>query len=105
MPALMTSPTYVIEARNLTKLYGQNQVLKGIDLQVERGTMVALLGPNGAGKTTTIRILSTLLGFDSGTVLVGGHDVTTDAARVRSMIGLTGQAATVDELQIGRASC
>src|SRR6266849_5703373 len=74
---LMTSPNYVIEVRNLIKSYGQNQVLKGIDLQVEGGTMLALLGPNGAGKTTAVRILSTLL-------------------------GLTGQAAAVDELLTGR---
>jgi ABC-2 type transport system ATP-binding protein len=98
----MTRPNYVIEARNLTKSYGKTQVLKGIDLQVERGTMLALLGPNGAGKTTIVRILSTLLGFDGGTVLVDGHDVTTEADKVRAVIGLTGQAAAVDELLTGR---
>jgi ABC-2 type transport system ATP-binding protein len=92
----------VIEVRNLTKSYGKNQVLKGIDLQVEWGTMLALLGPNGAGKTTTVRILSTLLGFDGGTVLVDGHNVTTEADKVRAVIGLTGQAAAVDELLTGR---
>src|SRR5437868_14919266 len=98
----MTSPNYVIEARSLTKSYGKNQVLKGIDLQVERGTMLALLGPNGAGKTTTVRILSTLLGFDGGTVLVDGHDVRREPDKVRAVIGLTGQAAAVDELLTGR---
>ena len=98
----MTSSNYVIEARHLTKSYGKNQVLKGIDLQVERGTMLALLGPNGAGKTTIVRILSTLLGFDGGTVLVDGHDVRTEADKVRAVIGLTGQAAAVDELLTGR---
>src|SRR5260370_4344350 len=98
----MTSATYMIEVRNLTKAYGQTQVLKGIDLQVERGTMLALLGPNGAGKTTTVRILSTLLGFDGGTVLVDGHDVRTEPDKVRAVIGLTGQAAAVDELLTGR---
>src|SRR3979411_983675 len=98
----MTSATYVIEARNLTKASGQTQVLKGIDLRVERGTMLALLGPNGAGKTTTVRILSTLLGFDGGTVLVDGHDVRTEPDKVRAVIGLTGQAAAVDELLTGR---
>jgi ABC-2 type transport system ATP-binding protein len=99
---LATSPDIVIEARNLTKSYGKNQVLKGIDLQVERGTMLALLGPNGAGKTTTVRVLSTLLNFDGGTVLVDGHDVRTEADKVRAVIGLTGQAAAVDELLTGR---
>ena len=95
-------PSYVIEARNLTKSYGKTQVLKGVDLRVERGTMVALLGPNGAGKTTTVRILSTLLGFDDGTALVDGHDVRTEADKVRAVIGLTGQATAVDELLTGR---
>ena len=98
----MAPSTYVIDARNLTKSYGKTQVLKGIDLQVERGTMVALLGPNGAGKTTTVRILSTLLGFDSGTALVDGHNVTTEPEKVRAVIGLTGQATAVDELLTGR---
>src|SRR3981081_3169626 len=99
---LMTSPNYAIEARNLTKSYGKTQVLKGIDLQVERGTMLALLGPNGAGKTPIVRILSPLLGFDGGTVLVDGHDVRTEGDKVRAVIGLTGQAAAVDELLTGR---
>jgi ABC-2 type transport system ATP-binding protein len=53
----MTNGNYVIEARNLTKSYGRNEVLRGVDLQVERGMMLALLGSNGAGKTTTVRIL------------------------------------------------
>jgi ABC-2 type transport system ATP-binding protein len=81
---------------------GSNKVLKGISLKVERGTMLALLGPNGAGKTTTVRILSTLLKFDSGTVTVEGHDVTTEPDKVRSVIGLTGQSAAIDDLLTGR---
>lgn len=98
----MTQSKYVVEAKNLTKSYGSNKVLQGIDLKVERGTMLALLGPNGAGKTTTVRILSTLLNFDSGSVRVEGHDVKTQADKVRSVIGLTGQSAAVDELLTGR---
>src|SRR6202171_598568 len=98
----MASREYVIEVKNLTKSYGKNEVLKGIDLQVERGTMLALLGPNGAGKTTTVRILSTLLNFDGGTVLVEGHDVRAEADQARRVIGLTGQSAAVDELLTGR---
>jgi len=93
---------YVIEAKGLTKSYGTNHVLKGIDLKVERGTMLALLGPNGAGKTTTVRILSTLLKYDSGTVTVEGYDITRQADKVRGVIGLTGQSAAVDELLTGR---
>jgi daunorubicin resistance ABC transporter ATP-binding subunit len=98
----MADREYVIEVKNLTKSYGKNEVLKGIDLRVERGTMLALLGPNGAGKTTIVRILSTLLAFDGGTAQVEGHDVRADADQVRRMIGLTGQSAAVDELLTGR---
>jgi ABC-2 type transport system ATP-binding protein len=92
----------VIEVTNLTKSFGKNEVLRGIDLRVERGTMLALLGPNGSGKTTTVRILSTLLNFDGGTVLVEGHDVTANADQVRRVIGLTGQSAAIDEQLTGR---
>lgn len=98
----MVKNDYVVQARGLKKSYGSNHVLKGIDLKVERGTMLALLGPNGAGKTTTVRILSTLLSFDGGSVSVEGHDVSTEADKVRSAIGLTGQSAAVDELLTGR---
>jgi ABC-2 type transport system ATP-binding protein len=93
---------YVIEAKNLRKSYGKNDVLKGISLKVERGTMLALLGPNGAGKTTTVRILSTLLGFDGGSVSVEGFDIAKQSDEVRRVIGLTGQSAAVDELLTGR---
>lgn len=93
---------YAIEVQGLTKAYGDNKVLQGIDLRVERGTMLALLGPNGAGKTTTVRILSTLLKYDGGTVTIEGHDAHNDADKVRNVIGLTGQSAAVDELLTGR---
>lgn len=92
----------VIKTKDLKKSYGDNHVLRGISLQVERGTMLALLGPNGAGKTTTVRILSTLLEPDGGKVTVEGHDVVEEAEKVRSVIGLTGQSAAVDELLTGR---
>lgn len=98
----MRSNNTVIEVSHLSKSYGKNHVLKDINLTVKRGTMVALLGPNGAGKTTTVRILSTLLPFDGGTVTVEGHDVGTQADEVRRVIGLTGQSAAVDELLTGR---
>lgn len=98
----MAHGPYVIQVKNLKKSYGDNQVLRGIDIQVERGTMLALLGPNGAGKTTTVRILSTLLGYDEGTVMVEGYDVKRESDNVRKVIGLTGQSAAVDELLTGR---
>jgi ABC-2 type transport system ATP-binding protein len=98
----MTNSPVAIETKNLQKSYGKHHVLKGINLKVERGTMLALLGPNGAGKTTTVRILSTLLGFDDGTVTIEDHNVKTEADAVRSIIGLTGQSAALDELLTGR---
>ncbi|MCX4970293.1 ATP-binding cassette domain-containing protein [Streptomyces sp. NBC_00654] len=92
-----------IEAHGLTKSYGKPavRVLDGIDLSVERSTVLALLGPNGAGKTTTVRILATLTTADSGTARVAGYDVVADRARVRRTISLTGQFAAVDETQTG----
>ncbi len=98
----MPADEYAIVAKNLTKSYGDNNVLKGIDLKVKRGTMLALLGPNGAGKTTIVRILSTLLKFDEGTVSIEGFDIKNDPDKVRGVIGLTGQSAAVDELLTGR---
>ena len=98
----MADSKYAIEVKGLTKSFGKNEVLKGVNFKVERGTMLALLGPNGAGKTTTVRILSTLLRQDGGTVLIEGHNVQSDADKVRSIIGLTGQSAAVDELLTGR---
>ncbi|HAG27658.1 TPA: daunorubicin/doxorubicin resistance ABC transporter ATP-binding protein DrrA [Patescibacteria group bacterium] len=85
----------------LTKSYKDVEVLKGIDLKVERGTMLALLGPNGAGKTTIVRILSTLLKYDSGKVTVHGYDVKDQAHEVRQNIGLTSQYAALDEFLTG----
>ncbi len=91
-----------IVIKNLKKSYGKNQVLKGINLNVERGTMLALLGPNGAGKTTTVRIMSTLLKYDGGSVMIEGHEVANKPNEVRAIIGLTGQSAAVDEMLTGR---
>ncbi len=91
-----------IKVSGLKKSYGKNTVLAGIDFEVRQGTMLALLGPNGAGKTTTVRILSTLLKPDAGTISVSGYDLITEADSVRSVIGLTGQSAAVDELLTGR---
>lgn len=98
----MAKTDTVIEVKNLRKSYGDHEVLKGIDFSVTRGTMLALLGPNGAGKTTTVRILSTLLGLNGGSVTVDGHDIVSDPDDVRHSIGLTGQSAAVDEMLTGR---
>jgi len=98
----MDKNEYAIKVSGLTKSYGTNQVLRGVDFTVAPGTMLALLGPNGAGKTTTVRILSTLLKYDAGKVEVAGFDVADEADKVRNVIGLTGQSAAVDELLTGR---
>lgn len=95
-------PELAIEVKGLKKSYKKVEVLKGVDLMVEKGTMLALLGPNGAGKTTTVRILSTLLKPDSGEVRVNGFDVVKQDEHVRRVIGLTGQYAAVDEYLTGR---
>ncbi|WP_028609413.1 daunorubicin resistance protein DrrA family ABC transporter ATP-binding protein [Paenibacillus harenae] len=98
----MTKNNFAVETRGLRKSFGSVEVLKGIDLQVERGTVYAILGPNGAGKTTLVNILSTLIRPDSGTAQVFGLDVVHDADKVRGMVGLTGQFAAVDEELSGR---
>ncbi|MFF5177672.1 ATP-binding cassette domain-containing protein [Micromonospora sp. NPDC000316] len=86
-----------IEAEGLTRSFGDNQALAGIDLRVPAGTVYGLLGPNGAGKTTAVRVLATLLRPDGGSARVFGHDVVTEADAVRSRVSLTGQYASVDE--------
>jgi ABC-2 type transport system ATP-binding protein len=91
-----------IHVQGLEKSFKEVHVLRGVDFDVARGTIFALLGSNGAGKTTAIRILSTLLKADAGSVTVNGYDVTTQAAEVRDSISLTGQFAAVDEVLTGR---
>jgi ABC-2 type transport system ATP-binding protein len=75
--------------------------LAGLDLAVPEGTVLGLLGPNGAGKTTAVRILTTLLEPDEGTVEVAGVDARRDPQQVRTRIGLSGQYAAVDEYLTG----
>lgn len=96
-----TTSNLAIVAKDLRKSYGKTEVLKGVNLTIERGKMLALLGPNGAGKTTTVRILSTLLSFEGGSATIEGLDVVSQADEVREVIGLTGQYAAVDEYLTG----
>ena len=98
------SDTPAIEAAGLVKHYGKTKALDGLDLAVPLGTVYGLLGPNGAGKTTAVRVLATLLRADAGQARVLGHDVATQAAAVRRVIGLTGQYAALDELLTGRSN-
>ena len=91
-----------IQVRGIVKSYKELEVLRGVDFEVQRGSIFALLGSNGAGKTTLVNILSTLLKADAGTARVHGYDVVDHAAQVRESISLTGQFAAVDEILTGR---
>ena len=91
-----------IEAINLVKHFGDKVAVDDVSFAVPQGTVLGLLGPNGAGKTTTVRMMTTLSPPTSGTATVAGHDIRTDPDGVRRSMGLTGQAATVDELLTGR---
>ena len=91
----MTTPA--IEAQNLVKTFGKQRAVDGVSLTVPIGAVYGVLGPNGAGKTTTVRMLATLLRPDGGSARVFGHDVVADATAVRSLVGVTGQYASVDE--------
>jgi len=86
-----------IEARQLTKRYGDVTAVDGFDLAVTAGTVVTLLGPNGAGKTTIVRMLATLARPTSGTAAVFGHDICAEPDAVRSVISLTGQFAALED--------
>lgn len=91
-----------IQVKGLQKSYKKLHVLKGVDFEVEKGSIFALLGSNGAGKTTVVRILTTLLKPDGGTAVVNGFDVAAKPENVRQSISLTGQFAAVDEILTGR---
>jgi len=89
--------TVVVEARGLTKVFGTNRAVDGIDLTVMEGEIFGVLGPNGAGKTTMLNMLATLLPIDGGEAKIFGHDVRRESHAVRQLIGVTGQYASVDE--------
>jgi ABC-2 type transport system ATP-binding protein len=98
---MMGAMAQMIRARGLVKTYGTRsgtvEALRGLDLDVDEGQVLGLLGPNGAGKTTAVRILTTLLKADAGTVEVAGIDAAADPDGVRAHIGLSGQYAAIDE--------
>ena len=97
-----TTTEPAIHVQGLEKSYKELRVLRGVDFDVARGSVLALLGSNGAGKTTVVNILATLLAADAGTAGVNGFDVAGQAAQVRESISLTGQFAAVDEILSGR---
>ena len=94
---MATHTPLAIEATGLVKSFGETRAVDGVDLAVRTGSVYGVLGPNGAGKTTTIRMLATLLRPDAGSARVLGHDIVGDAERVRELVSLTGQLASVDE--------
>ncbi|WP_020578022.1 daunorubicin resistance protein DrrA family ABC transporter ATP-binding protein [Actinopolymorpha alba] len=89
--------SYAIQAEGLVKRFGSTTALAGVDLAARTGSILGVLGPNGAGKTTAVRVLATLIKPDEGRARVGGFDTIRDAHKVRELIGLTGQYASVDE--------
>ena len=97
-------PDPIVVAEGLHKSFGDTQALRGLDLNVPRGTVCGVLGPNGAGKTTAVRILATLSDPDAGHARIAGYDVVREAGKVRERIGLAGQYAAVDEKLTGRGN-
>ncbi len=97
---LPTAPS--IRVQGIEKSFKDVHVLRGVDFDVQAGSIFALLGSNGAGKTTLVRILSTLLKADAGSAAVHGFDVAANPGDVRESISLTGQFAAVDEVLTGR---
>ncbi|MGD9476504.1 UNVERIFIED_ORG: ABC transporter ATP-binding protein [Roseateles sp. XES5] len=90
----------IVSIRNLTKSYASGfTALKGVDLDIEQGEILALLGPNGAGKTTMISIICGIVTPSGGTVTVGGHDILRDFRQTRSIIGLVPQELTLDAFE------
>jgi ABC-2 type transport system ATP-binding protein len=86
-----------VYARGLVKRFGELRAVDGIDLEVRQGEIFGVLGPNGAGKTTMLRMLATLLPIDAGEARVFGVDVAREPHRIRQLVGVTGQYASVDE--------
>ncbi|MDP4001546.1 MAG: ATP-binding cassette domain-containing protein [bacterium] len=102
-PITSESKENIVTVRNISKIYNKTiKALDNISLDVKRGSVTALLGPNGAGKTTLVRILATLLTPEHGSARVAGFDIIRDAQKLRSVIGLAGQYAAVDESLTGR---
>ena len=87
----------IISIEGLVKRFGEKVAIDGLDLGIRRGELFGFLGPNGAGKTTTIRCISTLTNFDSGSIIVNGHDLLKDPNRAKRCMGLIQQQVSLDK--------
>ncbi|MFI9401658.1 ATP-binding cassette domain-containing protein [Nocardia sp. NPDC052316] len=97
MTSFTPTSALAVEADELVKVFGDQRAVDGVSLAVPQGSVYGVLGPNGAGKTTTIKMLATLLRLDGGSARIFGHDVVAEPTAVRSLVGVTGQYASVDE--------
>jgi ABC-2 type transport system ATP-binding protein len=93
---------HAVQASGLVKNFGDFRAVDGIDLEVRRGEIFGVLGPNGAGKTTMLSMLATLLSIDEGRAAIFGVDVAREPHRIRQLVGVTGQYASVDENMTAR---
>ena len=96
LPSDLRPMTSVVQARGLTKIYGQQRAVDAIDFSVKRGETFGLLGPNGAGKSTTMRMIACRTPLTSGELLVEGFDVRTHGREIRSLIGVVPQENNLD---------
>src|SRR5579884_4021917 len=87
----------IIEAKGLTKKFGNITAVDGIDFAVQKGEIFAFLGPNGAGKSTTIKMMTTMLRPSGGSLYLAGHDVTTERDSARKAFGIVFQDPSLDE--------
>lgn len=92
-----------VEVKNLVKKYGSNDAVKGISFSINEGEIFGLIGPNGAGKTTTLRVLSTLLSINGGSVTILGHDLSKHAGEIRKLISYLPEDAGAYKNLSGRA--
>src|SRR6478609_1685370 len=93
----MNENTPAVFAEGLVKTFGDHRAVDQVDLEVRRGEVFGVLGPNGAGKTTMLKMLATLLPINGGQASIFGVDVAREPHRIRQLLGVTGQYASVDE--------
>ena len=87
----------IVEVRDLVVKFGDFVAVDGISFEVKEGEIFGFLGPNGAGKTTSIRTITTIQKYDSGTVVIDGHDIKTDYLEARKLIGIAQQHISLDK--------